>query len=714
MLIMTCVMRIRWKLLILLLVISLVPLGTALWFGQGAARRLGEDLAAGTRQRLTDDAKRYLLQTVRDHGKLLRRGAETLAHNVRIQARDVERCLASEAPGTPVMHFASEFEAGGVLANLVVSEQHLRTADDGKAIPMRVSYEHQNFLLAPGVEQEDVADDLARLSAMVPTYQLVHQSQSEFIHWQYTALENGVHSAFPGHGYYPEGFDPRRRLWYLNARQSGDLTWNAPIVDASTRQIMLTRSMPVYYPDGSFVGVTAIDVRMTDLVKVVELPDEWARVAKTLLVTPVEEQISGSHVMYIIAQQGFESDNRWDVPIKPPALTSTDERQLEEMFNDLMNERAAFRNMPFDGRDSLWAYGPMSGTGASLVAIIPSEHVLAPALAAEAKVLARVRHHRNVMFALLAGVLVVVVILSLLCSRHVARPIRELAAAVQRIADGDLDTPTRVTTRDELGKLGSSVNAMLPQLRDRIKLKHSLSLAMEVQQHLLPQDTPQVEGLDIAGKSIYCDETGGDYYDFIDLSSINPHTLGVAVGDVTGHGIAAALLMATSRSLFRSRADEPGDLGEVLNHMNRHLAVDVPVGKFMTLAFLLVDGTRKVVRWTSAGHDPAIVYTPTSDSFSELTGGGIPLGIEPTWQFKEFGPRNLESGQVIVIGTDGIWEARDPENQVFGKQRLRDTIRTNAQGSARDISEAITNDVAKFRGNHSQDDDITLVVIKVT
>jgi sigma-B regulation protein RsbU (phosphoserine phosphatase) len=706
-------MRIRWKLLILLLALSLLPLGVALWFGQVAARRLGEELATGTRERLSSDAKRQLLQTVRDHGKLLRRGAEMLAHNVRIQARAVECCLAAEPPDTPEVHIAADFEAGGSMLGLKESEQHARTTAGGRTIPMAVSYEQESFVLAPGVDVAEVADDLARLSTMLPTYQLVYQSQSEFLHWQYTALESGVHCAYPGHGYYPDGFDPRVRPWYVNARARGALTWNPPIVDASTNQVMLTRSMPVHAPDGSWAGVTGIDVRMIDLVREVELPAEWAGVARNMLVAPVEEGAPGRHVMLVIAQHDFEHANRWDVPVTPPVLRSGDEEQLQAMFADLMAERAAVRQMPFKGRDSLWAYGPMSGTGAALVAIVPYECVIAPALAAEAQVLARVRYHRRVVLAILGAVLVIVVILSVLGARHVTRPIQELAAAAHRIADGDLDTPTRVTGRDELGALGATVNAMLPQLRDRIKLKQSLALAMEVQQHLLPDEPPQVEGLDVAGKSIYCDETGGDYYDFVDLSQVNPHTLGVAVGDVTGHGIAAALLMATSRSLLRSRADEPGALGTMLNHMNRHLAMDVPVGKFMTLSFLLIDAQRKTVRWASAGHDPAVVYTPSTGSFSELAGGGIPLGIEPSWRFEEFGPRSLEPGQVIVVGTDGIWEAHDPQKRMFGKQRLRETIRAAAHGSAREISNAITDAVARFRGVHSQDDDITLVVVKV-
>ena len=304
-------------------------------------------------------------------------------------------------------------------------------------------------------------------------------------------------------------------------------------------------------------------------------------------------------------------------------------------------------------------------------------------------------------------------VLSFLASRHITTPIAELAAATHRIADGDLDTPTRVTSGDELGELGASVNAMLPQLRDHIRIKHSLTLAMEVQQNLLPHAAPSVPGLDIAGKSIYCDETGGDYYDFLDLSQLSADTLGVAIGDVTGHGIAAALMMATARSLLRSRADQPGDLGELLDHINRHLADDVPVGKFMTLCYLLFETRDRTLRWTSAGHDPAIVHDTNTGTFTRLDGGGIPLGIEPSWKYEQLGPRPLRSGEVLVVGTDGIWEARNPANEMFGKGRLEEVVRAHAGASAADISRAVTDAVSTFRGEHSQDDDITLVVIRV-
>ena len=382
-----------------------------------------------------------MLQTVRDHGKLLRRASKTLEYNLRIQAMAAERCLANEPPKPPEFYFSSEFEAGGAAPGLVISHNHQRTASGEAPHPMSVSFTCQSFLLATGVELDDVSDDINRLTMMLPTYRLLFESQSEFVHWHYTALENGVHGTYPGHGYYPNNFDPRLRLWYLNARASGKMSWNPPIVDASTQQVMLTRSMPIYRPDGTFAGVTAIDVRMTDLVKEVELPDDWSRVAKNMLIAPFEFDSESGRQLYIIAKHDFESDNRWDIPITPPVLTSVDANQLAELIADLTAERAAVRKLPYKGRDSLWAYSPLTGTGASLVAIVPYAHVINPALDAEQQVRTRIRDYRTAGLIVLGFVLLIVVIASMCGSRHITRPIRELVAAAHRIADGDLDTP---------------------------------------------------------------------------------------------------------------------------------------------------------------------------------------------------------------------------------------------------------------------------------
>ncbi len=705
-------MRIRYKLIVLLLVIALAPLSVATYIAQKQAMRMAEDLAQTTRETLTENAKRVLVQSVRDQASTLRCAGQIIEHNVRIQARDASRCLNQEIDGEAVFHWASEFESMGNLSSLRQSQRYLRLLDDGRTQEIPISFEHASFQIAPGVVEADVLDDIARLMCLTPTYRLVQQSQADVIHWQYIALHSGVHMSFPGHGFFPEEYDARKRIWYELAIQKDELTWSPPIIDASTSQVMFTVSMPVRGLHGKVVGVTGIDVKIDDVIDQVELPSEWADSAETIIATRIEDPLTGEKRLVEMATRNFDSSAGWDALLVPPEVQSGDAEQLTAFEEDIAQSKSGFRMMPYEGRMSMWSYAPVAQTDVGLVAIIPYDRVIQPARGLEQRVRDRIERQRYIVIGLMIGVLVTVVLLSLLSAKHVTSPIQELVDATHRIADGDLETETPVRTSDEVGELARTVNMMLPKLRDRMRIKGSLAVAMEVQQALLPDEPPVVEGLDIAGTSVYCDETGGDYYDFVDLSSLNPHTVGVAVGDVTGHGIAAALLMATARAHLRSRADQPGSLGELLNHMNRHLAMDAPNGRFMTLCFMLFGGEQLTVRWANAGHDPAILYRAALDEFEELVGGGVPLGVDADWRYDEFGPKSLHSNDVLVLGTDGVWETRNASRELFGKDRLKETIHRNKLKTAAEIAEAITTAAKEFRGEHQQDDDLTLVVVK--
>ena len=156
-------------------------------------------------------------------------------------------------------------------------------------------------------------------------------------------------------------------------------------------------------------------------------------------------------------------------------------------------------------------------------------------------------------------------------------------------------------------------------LKEYRRMRQSLSLAKEVQQNLLPKTRPGFKGLDIAAKSIDCDETGGDYFDYHDLGDGDHQKLGVTIGDVPGHGIAAALLMATVRAGLRQRVSLGGSLKDIVSDVNRQLVSDVEAsGQFIGLFYLVLDPSERSIKWVRAGHAPAIVYDPDTDTFDEL------------------------------------------------------------------------------------------------
>ena len=249
---------------------------------------------------------------------------------------------------------------------------------------------------------------------------------------------------------------------------------------------------------------------------------------------------------------------------------------------------------------------------------------------------------------------------------------------------------------------------------DMTEPKKALALAAEVQKSLLPQGKPQIQGLDIAGKNVSCDEIGGDYFDFLWRREDPSSPFSVVVGDITGHGVDSALLMTSARAFLRMRASQPGTMSDIVTAMNSHLAQDVlESGRFMTLFYMTIDPANDSIKWVRAGHDPAFFYDPIKDEFEELKGTGIALGVSNEFKYEENVKTGLKEGQIIAIGTDGIWEAFDKNGKMFGKDRFRDLIRQNAQANADDILNAVYGELSQFTKGQKSEDDITLVVIKV-
>lgn len=249
---------------------------------------------------------------------------------------------------------------------------------------------------------------------------------------------------------------------------------------------------------------------------------------------------------------------------------------------------------------------------------------------------------------------------------------------------------------------------------DLTRQKRSLVLAGEVQKSLQPQSSPTVKGYDIAGKTRSCDEIGGDYFDFwMDPHKPKEHVR-IVVGDVTGHGAEAALLMTTARAIFRLEASRGYDAAGIINAMNRQLAEDVlDTGRFMTLFCLELDSRDRRPRWVRAGHAPALLYTPRKDHFEELKGEGMALGVEADYHYQINRAPETTEGQIIALGTDGIWEAFDRRGDLYGMERFRKVIRKAAASDASAIVDAVYNDLQQFTYGVKQEDDISLVIVKI-
>lgn len=264
------------------------------------------------------------------------------------------------------------------------------------------------------------------------------------------------------------------------------------------------------------------------------------------------------------------------------------------------------------------------------------------------------------------------------------------------------------------GEIRKQVEAALREADMRRQLEtveHDLSLARSIQQSLLPSVEPQIEGFEIAGWNRPADKTGGDYYDWQVLPN---GTVVAQLADVTGHGIGPALLAAVCRAYARATFNRSTGLPEAMEQLNGDLICDIGEGRFVTfVAVVCVPGCPQV-KLLSAGHGPLFIYSLNQDRFEEIGAQGLPLGISP--QFAADPPKilELETGDVLVLATDGFFEWTNGDGEQFGVKRIEETIRESRKKRPTELIATLYEAVLTFSAGTRQQDDLTAVVIKRT
>jgi sigma-B regulation protein RsbU (phosphoserine phosphatase) len=237
-----------------------------------------------------------------------------------------------------------------------------------------------------------------------------------------------------------------------------------------------------------------------------------------------------------------------------------------------------------------------------------------------------------------------------------------------------------------------------------------MNLARTVQQQFYRLPPPQVEGFDFAGVSYPADETGGDYFDFVMLPDSH---IGIATGDVSGHGMSSALLMTELRAYLRAFAQKISDIGEILSLINAALVSDVELGSYATLIFCRLQPGSRTIQYASAGHTPGFVLDSNGAVKRILDSIDIPLGFLPDHKFSCSEPIILEPGEILALLTDGITEAEKPDQEPFGAERALVFIQEHRAESAHEIAAKLFHAVRDYSDGMPQVDDITVVICKV-
>ncbi len=306
-------------------------------------------------------------------------------------------------------------------------------------------------------------------------------------------------------------------------------------------------------------------------------------------------------------------------------------------------------------------------------------------------------------------------------SRIVIKPFQRILEGVHAISMGDLNSKLDITSQDEFGQLANIFNEMTGRIQDSQKgmveqerIQKEMQVAQEIQHTLLPAEFPQIEGYEIGATYRAAKEVGGDYYDFF---WVNPTTLGIVVADVSGKGVPGSMVMTMIRTAMRLEARDNTSASSVLARVNAHVTGDMKKGMFVTMFYIVLDSRNRTINFASAGHNPMILYRGKTKEVFFLKPKGFPVGIdlpEADMFAKNMALQkvSLEKNDMMVIYTDGITEAMNPEKEQFGEDRLVRVIKENSHLTPAEFVEKLNESIAQFTRGAEQNDDITVVAIK--
>src|SRR5215216_2532831 len=245
------------------------------------------------------------------------------------------------------------------------------------------------------------------------------------------------------------------------------------------------------------------------------------------------------------------------------------------------------------------------------------------------------------------------------------------------------------------------------EARERERIEHELQVARQIQKELLPESIPKLEGWRIAAYYQPAREVGGDFYDFLEFADGG---LGLVVGDATGHGMPAALVMATTRGMLRAVVQSLESPGEVLAKVNEALAADIPPSTFVTCFYCILEPQSRLLRYANAGHDLPYLRRGGGQA-EELRARGMPLGLMPGMSYEEK-QTILEAGEAALFYSDGLVEAHNPKREMFGFPRLRRLVAEH-EAEEGSVVEFLIDKLRTFTGEGwEQEDDITLVTLQ--
>ena len=522
-------------------------------------------------------------------------------------------------------------------------------------------------------------------------------------------------------------FDPRDKQWYRGVgdrcktdRDSCRTFWTDPYNDTSSNgKLLVTCSHPFKGADGAFKGVVGIDVFIEDLNKIVDA--DSSRQSQAVVVSA-----DGMVIAFSDMKKGaagvFEAKSAY--------VEGND--GYNRVIKKMIGGENGFDMVNVDSNEVYMAYAPIPVTGWSVALMRPVSDVMGPVVKNSDAIESMTRHSLKAVSTAIVSVIIAVVVgfalvvaaviyLARMLSAKISRPIIKLEAGLARIASGELDTHINLNTGDEIEQLGESVNVMALELKQYISnLQHvtaekerisaELSVATKIQASMLPRvfpPFPHRKEFDIYASMQPAKEVGGDFYDFF---FVDNNTLAVIVADVSGKGVPAALFMVVAKTLIKNNAQSGIRPKEVFEKVNGILCDGNEAGMFVTAFMGYLDVNTGRFIYVNAGHTPPILIKDGKCTVVSVKPGFVLAGLEGI-RYTE-GELTMAAGDGLFLYTDGITEAVDGQEALFGQTRLVESVNGNAEMPLKEFTDAIKSDIDKFAGGAEQADDITMLALR--
>lgn len=697
---------IRTKLLMAFLGLSLVALivlgfvalngiATLNNYSLQSSQTLGENAVADSTVALAKQAEEYLLRLALDQADISNNIFEQVEAEMKITAQLAQTILASSTLDSKTLY----------------SQQQR---------PPNI-YDATVYVLAPNVELDNVSNELNYTSHMEDAFKSIHKN-NPLLTQLYIGTESGILQLYPWSTGINTSYDPRLRDWYINAKQTGEIYWSEPYIDAGGHGLMVTCSIPVSSPQKGFFWVIGADVTI-----------------QTINQKIINTQIGELGYAFLLDNKGnviarpelSSEDKKWDESFETGNMLLSDNPALAAIAKNMTEGKKGITMCSLSDGDKYIAYAPLNNTKWSMAIVLPVEEIIAPALNTQSKINEytdetstiinlEAEKVRNTYLILFIIIIFMVAATSLLLARTIVNPITTLIKGAKALGSGDLDSRVHINSGDELETLAGSFNKMADDLQEymvelqrttaeKTRLIKELEIAKGIQRSFLPEKEPEISGIDIAASNVAATEVGGDFYDFIPIAK---DQWGLTIADVAGKGVPAALFMALSRTLVRASTTGNPNVSESIEKANELICADAKTGMFVTLFYAILDAKKKRLRYVNAGHNPPLLLKQQKGNTVLLKAKGIALGVIENIELEEE-EIQLEKGDLITLFTDGVTEAINQKEEQFGQQRLLTLIEENRGLSACEIISKIEAEVTAFSGGQPQFDDITLMIIKI-